>query len=277
MRIRVLTALGLFLLLASTACGGATTGGLGHRMHYGEDPQENYEGALLAYRHDNCIDAEPVFRRIRREFPYSRFAALSELRLADCKFKDGHFPEAITAYRRFVRLRPSHSQVPYARFRIAESHYEQIPKDWLLAPPSFERDQGSTREALRQLRRFVLDFPEDQRLPDARRMIDKCLGLLARHELYVARFYAHRDAWAGAAGRLRTLLATYAGSGLEPEALLLLGQVYLELNDRAQARQAFGELVERFPAAEEATDARAALRRLGPARQAPAPEPTPAS
>jgi outer membrane protein assembly factor BamD len=98
-------------------------------------------------------------------------------------------------------------------------------------------------------------------------MTEKCLQLLARHELYVARFYMDRDAWEGAAGRLRTLLATYAGSGLEPKALLLLGQVYLELSDRAQARQAFGELLERYPDAAEAADARTELRRLRPTRQ----------
>jgi len=267
MAFRLSSALALSLLGAVTACSGASTGRPGGHVRYGEDAQENYQEALLAYRHDNCIDAEPVFRRIRREFPYSRFAALSELRIADCKFKDGHFAEAISAYRRFVRFRPSHTQVPYARFRIAESHFEQIPKDWLLSPPSFERDQGPTREALRQLRRYVLDFPDDDRLPEARRMVEKCLQLLAQHELYVARFYIERDAWQGAVGRLRTLLATYAGSGLEPEALFLLGHVYLELHDRAQARQAFGELIDRYPDAHEAGEARTELRRLGPSRQ----------
>ena len=50
-----------------------------------------------------------------------------------------------------------------------------------------------------------------------------------------------------AAGRLRTLLRSYPGSSREEEALLLLGDTYLELDDRPRARRAFQELVQRFP------------------------------
>lgn len=263
----------LVLVLALPALGGCSAstnlGGQG-RLRYGDNAQQNYEGALLAFRRGNCLDADPVFRRIRREFPYSRFAALSELRIADCKFEGGQYPEAISAYRRFVRFRPSHSQVSYARFRIAESHFEQIPEDWLLAPPSHERDQGPTREALRQLRRFILDFPEDDRVAEANQMVGKALRLLAQHELYVARFYLRQDAYPATVGRLRLLLTSFEGSGVEAEAMLLLGQTYLRMGDRRLARQTFQELVRRYSESEEAEPAQSHLADLGPAPADPA-------
>ncbi len=256
----------VLLLLLLMACD-ATTNVSGQRersaLSYGRNAEEAYENALADFRRDDCLDAEPAFRSIRREYPYSRFAALSELRVADCKFKQRSFAEAITAYRQFVRFRPSHQQIPYARFRIAESHYKQIPKSRLLYPPNHELDQRPVHEALRQLRRFVLDFPEDDRIAEAAEMVQACLRVLANHELYTARFYLRREAYPAVVLRLRTLLSTYEGSGVESEALLLLGETYLEMGDRVEARRAFSELVDRFPESDEADDARDQLSDLG--------------
>ena len=248
------------LVLAASACGGSQNG---QSLSYGESAEAEYEGAMSDFRDEDCLDAEPAFRRVRREYPYSRFAALAELRIADCKLMEGSFPEAIQAYRQFVRNRPSHAEVPYARFKIAESHFRQIPDEWLLSPPAHERDQGPTKEALRQLRRFILDFPEDSRVDEAQEMVKRALTLLARHELYVAEFYLERDEPRAAVGRLRTLLVAYEGSGVEPEAWLMLGRTYLELRDRPKARQAFQELIQRYPQSGHATQARSYLDELG--------------
>lgn len=251
--------LGVCLLALCSACAGSKRS---KTPAYGDDARASYEQALLAFRRDDCITAAPMFKRVRQEFPYSRFSALAELRIADCKYKDNDFSEAISAYRQFLRGHPSHKQVPYARFRVAESYFKQIPSGWFMTPPSFERDQSATRDALIQLRRFVVDFPKDDRVPEAQRMIDKCLRVLGDHEMYVARFYLRRDAYQGVISRLKGLLASYSGSGLEPEALLLLGQVYLKAKDPIGAKEALSELVERFPDSKQAKEARPMLRKL---------------
>lgn len=232
-------------------------------MSYGDNAQSAYEAALADLRSDNCIEAEPAFRNVRRQYPYSRFAALAELRAADCLFADGKYVEAIQAYRDFARHRPSHSEIPYARFRVAESYVEQIPSDWLLAPPAYERDQSATHEALKQIRRFIADFPDDPFVAKAQTLAKRALRLLAEHEMYVAEFYRRRDQDEASAGRLRTLLQSYPDSGLESEALLQLGQTYERLGSRNKAIQTYRELVERFPTTGHADEARAELGRLG--------------
>jgi outer membrane protein assembly factor BamD len=228
-----------------------------------DDARSGYEKALLDFRRGDCLSAQPTFEEIRREFPYSRFAALSELRIGDCQFKNEQYPEAIETYRQFIRIRPSHKEIPYARFRMAEAYYNQIPGGWFMTPPSHERDQSAARDALIQLRRFVVDFPEDHRVPDANELMQKCMSLLAAHELYVARFYMQREAYRGVISRLKGLLAAYPGSDVEAEAMLLLGQVYLELDQTDAARDALGEVVQRFPNTGEAKRARSLLRRMG--------------
>ncbi len=252
-------------LAFALACGGGGgTGPTGKSLLRPEDDARTaYERALLDFRRGDCLNAEPTFREIRREFPYSRFAALSELRIGDCQFKSESYPEAIQTYRQFVRIRPSHKEIPYARFRIAEAYFNQIPSGWFMTPPAHERDQSAARDALIQLRRFVVDYPKDQRVPDANDLMEQCMSTLAAHELYVARFYLQRNAYRGVISRLRGLLAAYPGSSVEPTALYLLGQVYLKTEEVDAARDTLSELVQRFPETPEAKRAKSLLDRLG--------------
>ncbi|MFO0696351.1 MAG: outer membrane protein assembly factor BamD [Polyangiales bacterium] len=243
---------------------------------YADTARALYEDALEEFRGGDCMDAEPIFRRVRREFPYSRYAALSDLRVGDCQVRAKSFPEAIQTFGEFVRYRPSHPMVSYARFKIAECHFKQIPTDWFLAPPSHERDLGEAQEALRHLRRFILDFPEDEHVEEALRMARRSLAVLAGHELYVARFYWRREAYPAVVRRLETLLRTYEGCGLEDEALLLLGDAFVKLRLPEEARSAYQQLVARFPEAPEAGQARSRIGSLPPPPIPPAPAGEPA-
>lgn len=256
-------------LIVAAACGGSSSGGTKFAktgkssLRPGDDARTGYERALLDFRRGDCLTAQPTFEEIRREFPYSRFAALSELRIGDCQFKNEQYPEAIETYRQFVRVRPSHKEVPYARFRIAEGYYNQVPGGWFMTPPPYERDQSAARDALIQLRRFVVDYPDDHRVPEANKLMQKCMSLLAAHELYVAQFYLQRKAYRGVISRLKALLAAYPGSDSEPEAMLLLGRVYMETDETELARDTLAEVVQRFPESSEAKRAKTLLRKLG--------------
>ena len=246
-------------VVAAVGCGGSGPSSL----NYGDNARQAYADALEDFYDDDCIEAEPAFRNVRRQFPYTRFAALAELRAADCLHNDGKFAEAIQSYEQFIRYRPSHVEVPYARFMVALSNYEQIPSDWLLSPPTYEREQRFTQDSLSLLRRYMLDFPNDPMVPRAKRMAERAVKLLAQHELYAAHFYLDRDYPDAAIGRLHTLIRTFPGSGLEPEALFLLGDTYLDLDDAKHAKLVFLELTKRFPNTEFGMTARARLADLG--------------
>ena len=81
-------------LALSAACGGSSGTGKS-TLDPNDDARTAYEKALLDFRRGDCLSAEPTFRDIRREYPYSRFAALAELRVGDCQFKNEAYPEAI--------------------------------------------------------------------------------------------------------------------------------------------------------------------------------------
>lgn len=248
-------------LLALAALVGCASGPELSATSYGDNARLAYVQALEQFYDDDCFEAEPMLRNVRREFPYSRFAALADLRVADCAMKEGRYAEAIEGYNQFVRYRPSHPEIPYARFMAAVANFQQIPSEWLLSPPAYERDQHYAHESLRLLRRFILDFPGDPLVPRAQRMAEDAVRLLAAHELYVASFYLDREHPRAAAGRLNTLLRSFPGSVYDPEALYLLGLSHQRMSDPKGARVAFEELIERFPNDEFASRARDALGR----------------
>ncbi len=243
-------------------CGGAQPA---TPLSYGESARRDYERAEGAALDDDCLTAMPLLQNVRREYPYSRYAALAELRIADCELSQQHYTEAIRAYRSFIRQRPTHAEIDTANFAIARAYHQQIPQDFFLSPPPAERDQAATRSALRVVRRFLLDYPESEHIEEARRIEREVLSLLARHELFVAGYYLNRDRPEATIARIQTLLEQYEGSGVEPEALLLMGRTYLHMRQTREARLAFGELVDRFPETGFRVQACNYLERLGTA------------
>ena len=244
---------------AYVGCGAAPTPAT---LSYGESARRDYERAYAAFRDNDCLTAVPLFQHTRREYPYSRYAALSELRSADCELEQMHYAESIRQYRAFIRARPTHPDIDYAHFRVAVAYFRQIPQDFFLSPPREERDQGPTRSALRIFVRFAREYPESEHLAEAARMQREVMALLARHELYVADYYLGRDRPRASIARLHTLLEDYEGSGVEPQALVLLGRTYLRLEQRSEARLAFGDVIQRYPDSGYAVQARDFISRI---------------
>lgn len=254
------------LAFGMAACGGSQPQGA---LGYGESARREYERAMQAFEDHDCLTAQPLFENIRREYPYSRYAALAELRRADCELEQAHYTEAIRAYRSFMRQRPTHPDVDDASFAIAKAYFRQIPNEFFLSPPPEERDQASARSALRAVRQFLREFPDSEHVEEARQIERQVLALLARHELFVAAYYLQRDRPEATLTRLRTLLDEFEGSGVEPEAMILLGRTHLRMGEVGEARRVFGELIDRFPDSGYATQARNYLRAIDGDRRAP--------
>jgi outer membrane protein assembly factor BamD len=193
---------------------------------------------------------------------------LAELRLADAEFGAEQFIEAIDSYRLFIKFHPTHSEVAngYATFKIGEAYYRQLPGDFWLFPPSFEKDQSSTEDAANELKSFLDKYPDSEYRKDAKDILVKVGKRLADHEWYVARYYWDRGKPMGTVLRLRRLLERYRGVGYDEEALWLLGRAYVAVDMKDRAKVAWQELVTKYPHGDRASDAKAALSSLPSSR-----------
>ncbi len=263
-------AMAMFLLLA--ACGGSVRersayrgGAAGGNLDYSVSAAENYELGMKKLGDEDWLDAIRFFNFVKARFPYSKYAVLADLRLADAAFGAQSYLEAIDQYRLFMKFHPTHDLVEngYASFRIGEAYFHLLPDDWFLLPPSYEKDMTSTVEAARELESFIKKFPRSEFIPKAKDLFQKVSHLLAAHEWYVAKFYYDRDLPMGTVLRLRTLLKKFPDVGFDEDALWLLGQAYVRVSRPDDARKTYETLVEKFPKSGHADAARREIERLG--------------
>jgi outer membrane protein assembly factor BamD len=255
-------------------------------LRYSEDARKAYEKALESFLDRDWEEARNQLLEVRRKYAYSQYARLAEQRLADIDYEQEKYAAAITGYRAYVTDHPADEGVPYARFRICKALYAQI-SDTVLLPSQEERDQAAIVDAYRELNAFLADYPRSKWTRDAQFMLVTVTGRLVRHELYVARYYLKRDRFEPAAKRIQYALARYDGSGLEPEALVLLAETYMKMKKTEEAKAELHRVLEFYPASPFVVPARAFLRALGedapeappaaPLPPPPAPPPDPAT
>jgi outer membrane protein assembly factor BamD len=249
------------LALGVGACGGKTGAAA---VDYSVSAQRNYEKGLKQLEKKDWIAASKYFGFIKSRFPYSKYATLAELRLADAEFGAEQFLEAIDSYRLFMKFHPTHEMVAngYVSFRIGEAYFKQLPGDFWLFPPSYEKDQSATEDAANELKSFLDKFPDSPYRERAKSIITLVGKRLADHEWYVARYYWDRGKPMGTVLRLRRLLERYRGVGYDEEALWLLGRAYAAVDMRDRAKLTWQELIARYPKGVRAQNARAALTGL---------------
>lgn len=238
-------------------------------LGYTANAKRAYDEAMVEFDGHNWIEAQSAFREVKKKYGYSRYARLAELRIADADFAQEKYAEAIHGYRQFVHDHRSDAEdVAYARSRIAEAEFKQI-SDSILLPVGEERDQAVVMDAYKELRGFLSDYPDAKESKHIRALLADVTARLMRHELYVARFYLSRDNYDAAAARVLHALKNFTAqpllpgvdddtvadlkpqrpdeTGLQPEALLLLGETYLRMHRWRDARTTFNTILRAFP------------------------------
>jgi outer membrane protein assembly factor BamD len=222
----------------------------------------------------NWIEAQNAFREIKRKYGFTKYARLAELRIADADYEQEKFADAVREYRTFIHdHRADDEDVAYARSRIAEAEYQQIP-DSILLPAPEERDQATLMEAYKELRGYLHDYPDAKESTHIRELLGDVTARLIAHELYVARFYLAKDNFDAAVSRIEYALRNFSAAGgeegasvvpdtgLEPDALLLLGEVYLKMHKWKLAKDSFVTILQRYPRSAMTTPAKGYLEFL---------------
>jgi outer membrane protein assembly factor BamD len=236
--------------------------------------RQNFESGESAFSSARWQEAVKYFELVKNKYPYSKYAGLAELRLADTHFSREKWLEAADAYRIFVRYHPRHEQVAYATFRVAESHSRAVENNvaWLPFVDARQKDQSAAKDTIRACDDFLTRFPDDKNADVARKLRTEARGRLADADLFAAAFYEKRSRWQGAQWRYARVGADYADCPGAARALWKAGLIARDhLDDVDAARLSWLRLVEEHPDSPEASDARAALAALVPAAPAPSP------
>jgi len=192
-------------------------------------------GVYKWVRYEKAIE---TFQAIIDNYPYSDYEIEAQLQIADAYFDDAKYDEALSYYRDFADLHPQNPKVPYTILRSALCDYNQIK--------SIDRDQTSTREALKYLEILSTRYPYDPETRDGEIILQQLRTRLADNMMEIGDFYLVRTQFQSAANRFRSVINEYPGLGLDSEALYKLAVCYEHMKRTDEALRLYHVVLENF-------------------------------
>jgi outer membrane protein assembly factor BamD len=257
----------VILMFFCVSCGGAQDSDT--LDEYSQNAERQFQKAMDEFDDEDCANANVLFDEVKKQFPYSRFAALSELRIADCQFIQDNYMQAAIMYKQFIKTHPTHEDAHYAAYKRGLCFHEMIPGDWIITPPPHERDQTAARDARAAFSKFLNAYPDSPWRDKAIKLLEEVEDLLVRHEIYVAKFYLRRNDRRAAVVRLEGIQSLFPTSGLVPTAMFLQAITFLELNEIENAESTFNSIITHFPNHYQSPRAKDYLHYLGLNQQGP--------
>lgn len=174
-------------------------------------PQELAQEGIEAMQEERYQLATNKFQELKDRYPYSKYAILAELKLADALYLQEKYIEAAEAYGDFERLHPKNEAVPYVLYQQGLCYFNQIT--------TYDRDQTSTVKAIQTFSRLQQTFPEDKYSAMAAAKLAEAQRTLAAHEFFVGEFYFRTKAYQAALGRFISLIKNYPDTGYHTRAM----------------------------------------------------------
>jgi len=167
--------------------------------------------------------AVKAYNDLKDWYPFSKYAILAELKIADAHYHLEEYVEAVIAYEEFERMHPRNEAVPYVIYQTAMCWFEQID--------TVDRDNTPAKNSLTQFFRLLEQYPDSEFSSLAKKNIVVCKENLAGHELYVANFYMKTKKYKAALKRFEYLVETYPASKESREALNKIPECQARIQD----------------------------------------------
>ena len=218
-----------------------------------QDARNRFTQAQYLFAKKHFGKAIERFELIKQQFPYTVYAALSDLRIADAHFAQKQWQESADAYELFVRFYPEHERVGYAAFRRAKAAFLAMPKGFFLLPGPHLKDALAAKSALEALQTFLQNFSQRSNIAHvqkAQRMRQQVLQRLVKHDMHVGSFYAKRRKWAAAVARYEQAITWQADANFTADIVLKAADIYLfklQPPNPQRAQQLLQEFLQHHP------------------------------
>lgn len=218
---------------------------------HADSPEGAYATAQEFDKDERFEEAIKRYQELKNKFPYSRYAAMAELAIADDYFKQESYPEAQVAYQAFKDLHPKHPQIDYVTYRLAMSFYNQLPG-------TVDRDLTLAKSTILYFDEVISQYPNSKYISECREKKTATLKMLAAKEEYIADFYYKRGKYDSALLRYDGLAHKYAGLGFDAKALSRASICASKNGEPDKAKRYINELAKKFPGSSELSAARKA-------------------
>jgi len=209
--------------------------------------EKNLSWAKDAIKREYYDEAYRYLSFVKAKYPYElEVIEKVNLMYGDIYFSQGLYNQAIDVYRVFIKRYPTSKFVSYAQFKVAESYFKEIPSDFFLLPPPYERDKESIIYARKALAYFLSVYPKDIRAPKAHKMYRKATDYIANYDFYVGNFYYDKKKYQGAIWRYENMMQKYPKSSYYDAALCNTVKSYYKLGNSTKNPEKTKELLNKF-------------------------------
>ncbi|MDL2268827.1 outer membrane protein assembly factor BamD [Desulfosarcina sp. OttesenSCG-928-A07] len=173
--------------------------------------QELIQDGMDSFSRGHYKTAIASFEKIRDWYPFSRYAILAELKIADAHFNLKSYPDAIFSYEQFEQLHPRNEAIPYVIYQIGRSYFNQMGTP--------DTDPSNTTMALKTYQRLIRQYPNDAYATNAQSDIITCYHNLSAHEFDIGLFYYKNKNYKAAKRRFLSVITQYPDVGHHHAAL----------------------------------------------------------
>jgi len=219
----------LFVAVSVTSCGKY------FKQEVEEQPAQSLAiTAMEYYEKEKYKKAIQYFEKINDWYPFSKYAILAELKIADSHYNMEAYEEASYAYRQFESLHPKNEAIPYVIYQDAMCDYNRMD--------TIDRDQGSTLRALETFERLNAKFPDHELREEVDEKIIECHTLIAGNYFYIAKFYYKNKDYLAALNRFNMIVDEYDDSEVYQEALEYVELCKAKLKQQVKDKGIMGTL-----------------------------------
>ena len=204
-----------------------------------EPADQLFNQGLANLNSGRAKEAARKFESVDRQHPYSEYARRSIVLGAFANYRQGRYPEAIAAAKRYVTLYPTDKDAPYAQYIIGLSYWRQIP--------DVTRDQADSRRTVAAMTELVERYPDSEYVEDAQTKIRFARDQIAGKDMQVGRYYLERKEYLASIKRFRIVVEEFSNTRHTEEALARLVEAYFALGLAEEAQTAAAVLGANFP------------------------------
>ena len=172
--------------------------------------------------------AIPYLEKLESRAAGTPLAQQAQLDKAYAQFKAGDKAQANATLDRFMRLHPASPALDYALYLKGLSNFNENLGIFgaYTGQDMAERDQKAAKESFESFKELSSRFPRSRYTPDALLRMRYTVQMLAKNEVYVAKYYFKRGAYVAALNRAQTAVADYRDVPAVEEALYLIYKSY---------------------------------------------------
>ncbi len=210
---------------------------------------ELYDEGSVFLANADIPSAVKVFETLEARFPFSTFAQQSVLDLAFAYYDFGQKDQTIIECDRFIDLYPNHPNLDYAFYLRALSNLEKGQPFFqeILGQDVSKYDVTRLKDAYDDFLLITKRFKGSKYAKDASNRLIFLRNSMAKHEVYVARYYLKRGAYIASSERSKYMLEKYPGAPSTVDALIIMIESYNKLEMIELARTTADVLTSNFP------------------------------